>query len=591
MTPAPNCGEIWIVDSEYVSNPGERPQPVCVAAHELKSGVVKSVWLEGEEAGDVKSPPYPTSKDALFICFYAPAEMSVHQALGWQMPVNLVDLFAEHRVLTNGLPGVGNSLLAACEYRGIPSVPSSDHKERMRALILAGGPYSEEDQRSIMSYCVEDVHLTANLFLKMEPLIDWPRALFRGMYQKSIAGMEHRGIPLDMETLSQLQQHWQDLQMRMVKEVDADYGVYDGMTFKSSEFERYLSEKDLPWPRTETGRLSLSDDTFRSMTKTYPFLQGLKDLRYLLGTMKLNALAVGRDGRNRTMLSPFRAKTGRNQPSSSKYIFGPATWLRHLIKPEPGKALIYADYAQQEFAVAGYLSGDLVMQQAYRNGDPYLNFAKLAGAAPPEATKTSHKIVRDLYKLCALAVQYGMEEHSLASQINRPPAYAKELLRQHRRVFRDYWNWSDRVLTDALLSRRMTTSFGWRYQVAGDGGWNDQQLRARSLRNWPCQSHGSDILRMACVLLDRNGLEVIGPVHDAVLLECAIDDADAAANKAAAVMEQASSFVLGEGRVVRVDYEIIRYPNRFSDPRGVETWGRITRLLDKMDREEVALDN
>ena len=209
-----------------------------------------------------------------------------------------------------------------------------------------------------------------------------------------------------------------------------------------------------------------------------------------------------------------------------------------------------------------------------------MSFAKMAGAAPPEATKASHKAVRDLYKICALAVQFGMGEQSLAQQMNRPPAYAAELLRQHRRVFKTYWDWSDRVLTDALLSRQMMTSFGWRFQVAGDGG-----DAARSIRNWPMQSTGSEILRMACVLLDMNGLEVVGPVHDAVLLECEMDDADNVAKKAVAIMEQASTYVLGEQRVVRVDYEIIRYPCRYSDPRGVETWNRVTRLLDEMDAE------
>jgi hypothetical protein len=561
-------------------------------AHELKSGKTESVWLDGEDAGDLKSPPYSTGKDALFISFYAPAEMSCHLALGWQMPANLVDLFAEHRVQTNGLPGVGNSLIAACEYRGVPSIPSSDHKDKMRELILAGGPYSENNRQSILEYCAEDVRLTKDLFLKMQRAIDWPRALFRGMYQESLSLVEHRGIPIDTETLGRLRQHWQGLKARLVKEIDAEYNVYDGLTFKTAEFERYLSQKDIPWPRTETGRISLSDEVFKDMSKTYPFLQGLKDLRHLLGAMKLSpqkhdarlprkkGLSVGSDGRNRTMLSPFRSKTGRNQPSSAEYIFGPAVWLRSLIKPEPGKALIYADYSQQEFAIAGYLSGDTTMQAAYATTDPYLSFAKMAGAAPQDATKESHKAVRDLYKICALGVQFGMRAQSLARQMNRPPAYAEELLRQHRRVFKKYWDWSDGVLNSALLTRRMTTSFGWQLHITGDGG--DAE---RSIRNWPMQSTGSDILRMASVLLERNGLEIVGPVHDAVLLECSVDDADNVAKKAVAVMEQASSYVLGEQRIVRVDYEIIRHPDRYSDPRGVETWNRVTRLLDEMDAE------
>jgi hypothetical protein len=40
---------------------------------------------------------------------------------------------------------------------------------------------------------------------------------------------------------------------------------------------------------------------------------------------------------------------------------------------------------------------------AYASGDPYLAFAKQAGAVPPDATKHSHKAARDQFKACASA--------------------------------------------------------------------------------------------------------------------------------------------------------------------------------------------
>ena len=58
------------------------------------------------------------------------------------------------------------------------------------------------------------------------------------------------------------------------------------------------------------------------MSKPYPKVQPLHELRKTLSEFKLNKLAVGKDGRNRTLLSPFAAKTGRNQPSTAKFIFG-----------------------------------------------------------------------------------------------------------------------------------------------------------------------------------------------------------------------------------------------------------------------------
>ena len=67
-------------------------------------------------------------------------------------------------------------------------------------------------------------------------------------------------------------------------------------------------------------------------------------------------LAVGRDGRNRTVLWSFAAKTSRTQPKASQWIFSPAVWLRFLIKPEPGMALAYIDYSSAEFMIGASMS-------------------------------------------------------------------------------------------------------------------------------------------------------------------------------------------------------------------------------------------
>ena len=47
-------------------------------------------------------------------------------------------------------------------------------------------------------------------------------------------------------------------------------------------------------------------------------------------------------------------------------------------------------YAQQELFIAAVLSNDPNMIEAYQSGDPYLAFAKLAGAVPADATKETH---------------------------------------------------------------------------------------------------------------------------------------------------------------------------------------------------------
>ena len=190
------------------------------------------------------------------------------------------------------------------------------------------------------------------------------------------------------------------------------------LTAGRSNAERWagwLARAGIPWPRLESGALMLDDDTFREMARSHRRC-GLD--AGIPGTRSHNSgfegLAVGSDGRNRTWLSPFGASTGRNTPSNTHFIFGPSTWLRGLIKPEPGMALAYVDWSQQEFGIAAALSGDPAMVEAYQSGDPYLAFGKQAGRIPPNGTKRTHGPERELFKTCILGVQYGMGEQSLA---------------------------------------------------------------------------------------------------------------------------------------------------------------------------------
>src|SRR5262249_50317740 len=148
-----------------------------------------------------------------------------------------------------------------------------------------------------------------------------------------------------------------------------------------------------------------------------------------------------------------------NQPSNSKFIFGPSTWLRGLIRPREGQAVAYIDWSQQEFGIAAALSGDEAMREAYMSGDPYLAFGKQAGQIPPDGTKESYETIRDLYKTCVLGVQYAMGEVSLARRIGRPLVVARDLLRMHRETYPTFWRWSNAAVEYALLHGELRTVF------------------------------------------------------------------------------------------------------------------------------------
>src|SRR5262249_9629405 len=151
-------------------------------------------------------------------------------------------------------------------------------------------------------------------------------------------------------------------------------------------------------------------------------------LRHARNKMRKIKLAVGADGRNRTVPWPFKAKTGRTQPKASQWIFSPAVWLRSLIKPGPGRAVAYVDYSSMEFMIAAGLSGDALNLKFYHNGDPYLSFPKQVGAAPPDATKKTHEPLRDRYKTGLLAIQYGVQAETLASRLGISIFAAHEMI-------------------------------------------------------------------------------------------------------------------------------------------------------------------
>jgi hypothetical protein len=354
------------------------------------------------------------------------------------------------------------------------------------------------------------------------------------------------------------------------------------MTFSAERWAAYLAGKGIPWPRLPSGALALDDDTFREMARAYPAEVGpIRELRNALGQLRLNDLAVGSDGRNRCLLSPFSSKTGRNQPSNTKFIFGPSTWLRCLIRPAPGRAVAYCDWSAQELGIAARLSGDRIMQDAYLSGDPYLFLARRAGAVPADATKKTHPTEREQFKVVSLGVLYGLTAEGIGRRLNVPPCKGRELLDMHRQIFRRFWEWSDSVEAEAMLTGRLQTVFGWRVHVPTglDPKTGRPLANPRSLRNFPMQGNGAEMMRLACCLATERGITVCCPVHDALVAEGPADGIDAVVAETLRAMREASELVL-DGFPLRVDAKVVCHPDRYEDDRGRRMWELVTALLE-----------
>jgi DNA polymerase-1 len=563
--------EVWALDFEFISKSGALPVPVCMVARELGSNRLVRLW---QDKLGVR-PPFDVDAEVLFVSYYAPAEWGCFLALGWPLPQRILDLYAEFRNETNGIAlPEGRGLLSALSHHGIASITKAE-KNIERDLVLRGGPWTAAERTQILNYCQSDVDCLVPLLERILPAIrsrpnGLGQALLRGRYTTAVARIEATGVPIDVDLLGLIRSRWDAIKLDLVRAVDKDYGVYEGTTFKAGLFAAWLAAERIDWPRTATGQLQLDGDTFRDISKRYLKLEPLKELRNSLSELRLESLAVGPDGRNRVMLSPFGARSGRNTPSNAKFVFGPAVWVRGLIRPDRGRALAYVDWSSQEVWIAAKLSGDRALLGAVMSGDPYLAFAKMAGLAPMNATKKSHKEIRDVCKTVVLGTNYGMGPDSLAYRTGLSKIEAVELLRRLAITFPTFTDWAQHVIDVGQLTGQLATVFGWRIHVTGTS-------RPTSLRNYPMQSNGAEMLRIACCLATERGIEVCAPVHDALLIEAPAGEITDAVTVTRTAMAEASRMVIDVE--VPTDVEIVQWPGRYADPRGAVMWARVTELL------------
>jgi DNA polymerase I len=529
-------------------------------------------------AGIAAPPLVSTACLAPEACFSATAECGAFASLGWRQPRNLVDLWAEFRVLTNGTTHA-TRFLEVLRAFGIPALVDDAEKEAWRTLCKKGSfDAIAQNREGILAYCETDVLPLVELYRRITPNLNWPGALFRGRYGVVCAEIEYRGIPIDAKRLAILSDRWKEVRFAaaLIASTKMRFQIFggpSGMGFSYARFEEYLRRIGLldVWPRTRCGRPATDDDTLKAWTTRHDDLQHLRQARRTLSMVHPGRLKVGKDGRCRTSVRPFAANTGRNQPKAETPLAFPA-WMRALMVGP----IAVLDYAQEEFALAAALSGDRVMLDAYESGDAYLAHAIQCGALPRGSKRYEPGVeaVRDIYKTASVAIMYGVSPRGLAGILGVELSRAHLIMARHRRTYPDYWRWSDETATTADFVGEMETVRGWRV--------NCSRMSDLSIRNWPIQSTGGDILRLAAVKLSSAGIPVVALIHDAAVIEIPECDPRTVVDQARAEMIAAGQEVAGV--TLRVDGseddKLIRAGQRyFKDDKARTWWKNIWKRL------------
>jgi hypothetical protein len=342
---------------------------------------------------------------------------------------------------------------------------------------------------------------------------------------------------------------------------DSDDPIYDADgSWSYARFERWLpSIGVMAWPRLDSGALDLNGDAFRLMYHV-PGIEGLHALRDSLRVIASAKLPIGRDGRNRPSLLPFGTTTGRN--AHRKSLYNAHASMRSFMAFPLNKIGVYLDWRTQEVGVAAALSDDPALLDAYRGGDVYYAFARDSGLTkdPDQGHwKRNNPTMRQRMKSLQLGINYGMGVPALAKGLDRHPLIASHLIEQHRRTYPRFWHWRDDQVHLAMLERRAESVFGWPLHIS-------TSPNRRSLYNFPMQSGGAEMLRLAAWRLDQAGIVPCMLVHDGILFEM---DNEAEIELAAEIMRAAGRDVCN-GLEIGVDVDQkLQHGERYADKRDV----------------------
>src|ERR1700693_3142391 len=340
---------IWVADTEFHSQTksksgkfdanGGLQVPVCAVFYNPITGEeTRQFYIPGEPY-----PPCPIAlgPDSLLVAFTATAELKTMLSLWDRMPTRVLDLEMEWLSINNeeymrdrlknearAAKKHGDlsplSLLGVCALYGI-STRAQEHKDKMRDLVLRGGPWTEEEQQNILDYCADDVYDTAALlavFWKKIPAAYYCReridpltaALHRGRMMLGFAWMEQNGIPIDVEMNARLAKHFDSIMNDLYKEVREEFPVFkddESFDIAPSNWRKFLEQKGWlkGWPMTRGGkkrnkkepkrdmkRKGGGEGTIPQMSLLYPELKKLCTVLEIRGSTKLGLnFATGLD--------------------------------------------------------------------------------------------------------------------------------------------------------------------------------------------------------------------------------------------------------------------------------------------------------
>ncbi|MBR4875245.1 MAG: DNA polymerase I, partial [Clostridia bacterium] len=221
--------------------------------------------------------------------------------------------------------------------------------------------------------------------------------------------------------------------------------------------------------------------------------------------------------------------------------------IRKCFVPKAGHIFIDADYSQIELRVLAHIAKDERMLEAFNSGEDIHTVTASQVFGVPVAEVTSQ--MRSRAKAVNFGIVYGISAFSLSEDIGVFPKQAQQYMDAYLEKYHGVRSYMDKIKEQAREDGYVATTFGrkrWIPELKASN-FNVRAFGERVALNTPIQGTAADIIKLAMIRvwegLRRENLHarLILQVHDELILECPLEEQEAAAAILVREMENAVS--------------------------------------------------
>ncbi len=369
-----------------------------------------------------------------------------------------------------------------------------------------------------------------------------------------LASMEITGFEVDRKGIYEFGQMLDERIEELVKSIYEQTGCEFNINSPKQLGEALFEKMGIPSKKKTKSGYSTSADVLEGLADDYPVVADILEYRtytklkstYCDGLIK----AIAPDGRIHSTLNQTETRTGRISSTEPNLQNIPVRSelgkeMRKFFRAKEGCVLLDADYSQIELRVLAHTANDANMIKAFNDGtDIHTVTASQVFNMPVEMVTP---LMRSRAKAVNFGIVYGIGAFSLAKDIGVSRAEADSYIKGYLANFGGVAKYMNDIVEKAKKDGYVETMF-MRRRYLPELSSSNHMLRAfgeRVALNMPIQGTAADIIKIAMVRvyerLKKQCLKskLIMQVHDELIIEAPLDEADEAAKILKEEMENA----------------------------------------------------